>query len=73
MLRAIRDLAMSDGVPFTTAAASPSRTDFTWDIPENQILRQVVHELSGWGFAAPTRRRLAMLDSALAEVFPGPP
>src|SRR5262249_49771966 len=25
-------------------------TDLTWDIEENQILRQVAHLLSGWGF-----------------------
>jgi 5-methylcytosine-specific restriction enzyme subunit McrC len=25
-------------------------TEFTWDIPENQIIRQVAHMLSGWMF-----------------------
>jgi 5-methylcytosine-specific restriction enzyme subunit McrC len=42
--------------------------DFTWDIPENQIVRQVVHLLSGWAFRSETTRRLRQLDSELSEV-----
>jgi 5-methylcytosine-specific restriction enzyme subunit McrC len=45
-------------------------TDFTWDIEENQILRQVAHLLSGWGFDPALRLRLSRLDNALAEVSP---
>ncbi len=44
--------------------------DFTWDIEENQILRQVAHLLSGWGFDPALRLRLSRLDNALAEVRP---
>lgn len=44
--------------------------DFTWDIPENQVIRQVVHELSGWPFSSKLRQRLASLDSELAEISP---
>lgn len=45
-------------------------TELTWDIPENQIVRQVVHLLAGWGFRPRTRLRLAQLDGALSEVTP---
>jgi 5-methylcytosine-specific restriction enzyme subunit McrC len=43
-------------------------SDFTWDIPENQILRQVAHLLGGWDFRRDTRHRLNRLDTMLAEV-----
>lgn len=45
--------------------------DFAWDVPENQVLRQVVRLLGTWRFPAPLRRRLAILDGALAEITPG--
>jgi 5-methylcytosine-specific restriction enzyme subunit McrC len=44
--------------------------EFTWDIEENQIIRQVAHLLSGWGFYPQLRLRLRRLDTALAEVQP---
>jgi 5-methylcytosine-specific restriction enzyme subunit McrC len=44
--------------------------DFTWDIEENQVLRQVAHLLSGWNFDADLRLRLSRLDRALTEVMP---
>jgi len=45
--------------------------DLTWDVPENQVLRQVARLLSGWDFTVPTRLRLARLDAQLAEVQTG--
>jgi 5-methylcytosine-specific restriction enzyme subunit McrC len=45
-------------------------SDFTWDIEENQVVRQVAHLLSGWGLHAQLRLRLSHLDTALAEVRP---
>lgn len=45
-------------------------SEFTWDIEENQIIRQVAHLLSGWGFHNTLRLRLSRLDSALAEITP---
>jgi len=45
-------------------------TEFTWDIEENQIVRQVAHLLNGWGFHPQLRLRLSHLDTALAEVRP---
>ncbi len=44
--------------------------DLSWDIPENQILRQVAHLLSGWGFQRRVRLRLAQLDGLFVEVTP---
>jgi 5-methylcytosine-specific restriction enzyme subunit McrC len=44
--------------------------DFTWDIPENQVIRQVAHLLGRWDFAAELRLRLAQIDAALAEITP---
>jgi len=44
--------------------------EFTWDIEENQIIRQVVHLLSGWGFHTELRLRLSRLDTALTEIQP---
>jgi 5-methylcytosine-specific restriction enzyme subunit McrC len=45
-------------------------SDFTWDIPENQILRQVAHLLTGWRFRRELRLRLGRIDAALADVTP---
>lgn len=42
--------------------------EFTWDIPENQVIRQVVHSLSGWRFRHELRLRLARIDAELGEV-----
>jgi len=44
--------------------------EFSWDIPENQIIRQVLHLLGGWGFERELRLRLYGLDAALSEVAP---
>jgi 5-methylcytosine-specific restriction enzyme subunit McrC len=44
--------------------------EFTWDIPENQIIRQVIHLLSGWGFERELQRRLYGLDASLSEITP---
>jgi 5-methylcytosine-specific restriction enzyme subunit McrC len=44
--------------------------NFTWDIPENQIVRQVAHLLSGWGFRPQLRVRLGRIDGALADLTP---
>jgi 5-methylcytosine-specific restriction enzyme subunit McrC len=45
-------------------------SEFTWDVPENQILRQVVYLLSGWNFQPELQLRLRQLDVALSEVQP---
>lgn len=45
-------------------------SEFTWDIPENQVLRQVAHLLSGWDFSERLKLRLVKIDSALTEVTP---
>jgi 5-methylcytosine-specific restriction enzyme subunit McrC len=42
--------------------------EFSWDVPENQIVRQVLHLLGGWGFGGQLRLRLRGLDAALFEV-----
>ena len=44
--------------------------DFTWDVEENQIIRQVLHLLTGWGFHLGLRLRLSQLDSMLSEITP---
>jgi len=45
-------------------------TEFSWDIPENQIIRQVTYLLGGWELRWNLRRRLHRLDGALAEIKP---
>jgi 5-methylcytosine-specific restriction enzyme subunit McrC len=42
----------------------------TLDIPENQILRQTVHLLVGWGFRPTLQIRLHQLDLAMGEIAP---
>jgi 5-methylcytosine-specific restriction enzyme subunit McrC len=44
--------------------------EFSWDIPENQIIRQVTYLLRGWELRRDLRRRLHRLDGALAEITP---
>lgn len=46
-------------------------TDYSWDVAENQVLRQVVQLLAGWRLPARLRRRLQALDAAMAEITPG--
>jgi 5-methylcytosine-specific restriction enzyme subunit McrC len=45
-------------------------SEFSWDVPENQVLRQVVQLLAGWDFTPELRVRLSRLDSILDEVTP---
>lgn len=42
--------------------------DLTWDVPENQVIRQAVHMLAGWGFRQRARLQLSHLDAMLSEV-----
>jgi len=42
--------------------------ELTWDIPENQIIRQVIHALSGWDFDRSLHSRLHAADISLAEI-----
>lgn len=42
--------------------------DLTWDVPENQVIRQVVHMLAAWGFRQKAQLQLAHLDAMLSEV-----
>ncbi len=44
--------------------------ELTWDVPENQVIRQVIHLLSVWDFTSDLRNRLAQLDATLHEVSP---
>jgi 5-methylcytosine-specific restriction enzyme subunit McrC len=44
--------------------------DFSWDVPEYWVLRQVVRLLAGWGFSPRLGQRLWVLDAALGEVTP---
>jgi 5-methylcytosine-specific restriction enzyme subunit McrC len=46
--------------------------EFTWDIPENQIVRYVVNVLSGWDFSRELRLRLSRIDAILSEVTLSP-
>jgi 5-methylcytosine-specific restriction enzyme subunit McrC len=45
-------------------------TEFSWDIEENQVIRQVAHALGGWQFGRGLRDRLAAIDRELTEVTP---
>jgi 5-methylcytosine-specific restriction enzyme subunit McrC len=44
--------------------------ELTWDVPENQAIRQVAHLLSRWDFAPRVRRRLSQIDAELGEITP---
>jgi 5-methylcytosine-specific restriction enzyme subunit McrC len=44
--------------------------ELTWDVPENQVVRQVVHLLGGWVERPELRLRLRRIDATLAEVMP---
>jgi 5-methylcytosine-specific restriction enzyme subunit McrC len=44
--------------------------ELTWDVPENQIVRQVAHLLSRWDFAPRVRQRLSQIDAELGEITP---
>jgi len=43
-------------------------TEYTWDIPENQAIRQVTNHLAGWGFGSSLSKRLRELDSQLSPI-----
>lgn len=45
-------------------------TELTWDIPENQIVRQVAHMTAGWVTGRPLRDELRRIDRTLGEVTP---
>ncbi len=44
--------------------------EFTWDVPENQILRQVAHLVAGWVRKPELRMRLRRIDRLMGEVAP---
>ena len=46
-------------------------TEFSWDVPENQVIRQVVVKLAGWGFSSRLTGRLISLDRQMEDVHPG--
>lgn len=43
-------------------------TEFSWDVPENQVIRQVVRKLAGWGFSRKLTVELLALDRQLEDV-----
>ncbi|MBA2276212.1 MAG: hypothetical protein H0W06_00485, partial [Chloroflexia bacterium] len=45
--------------------------EYSWDVPENRVLRQVARLLAGWGLSACLRHRLLRLAAALEEISPG--
>lgn len=46
-------------------------SEFSWDIPENQVIRQVIRKLIGWGFSGRLTARLISLDRQMESVRPG--
>jgi 5-methylcytosine-specific restriction enzyme subunit McrC len=45
--------------------------ELSWDIPENQVVRQVAYQMAGWSFRPELRSRLTQIESVLAaEVSP---
>jgi 5-methylcytosine-specific restriction enzyme subunit McrC len=45
-------------------------TTYSWDLPENQVIRQVARQLSGWGFSPKLTGRFIALDHQMDEVSP---
>lgn len=43
-------------------------SELSWDVPENQIILQVVRMLAGWGFRRGTTNRLRAVETAMADV-----
>ncbi len=43
-------------------------TEYSWDIPENQVIRQVVHTLARWGFSTRLTDRLIALDRQMEDI-----
>jgi 5-methylcytosine-specific restriction enzyme subunit McrC len=47
-------------------------SEFTWDVPENRVIRQTVFAMSRLVHRNNLQRRLAMLDRSLGEIDPTP-
>jgi 5-methylcytosine-specific restriction enzyme subunit McrC len=45
-------------------------TTYSWDLPENQVIRQVARLLAGWGFSPRLTGRFVALDHQMDEVSP---
>jgi 5-methylcytosine-specific restriction enzyme subunit McrC len=45
-------------------------TTYSWDLPENQVIRQVVRQLAGWGLTRKLTARLIALDHQMDEISP---
>ena len=45
-------------------------TTYSWDLPENQVIRQVARLLSGWGLSPRLTGRFVALDHQMDEVSP---
>jgi 5-methylcytosine-specific restriction enzyme subunit McrC len=43
-------------------------TTYSWDLPENQVIRQVARQLSGWGLSSKLTGRFIALDHQMDEV-----
>jgi 5-methylcytosine-specific restriction enzyme subunit McrC len=43
-------------------------SELTWDVLDNQVLRRVAHDLSGWPFSTNLQTRLQQLDRRMDEV-----
>ena len=43
-------------------------SELTWDVLDNQVLRRVAHDLSGWPFPTSLQTRLQQLDRRMDEV-----
>lgn len=48
-------------------------SEFTWDVPENQVVRYVTRLLAGWDFSPRLRLRLSQLDADLDGITPTAP
>lgn len=46
-------------------------TEFSWDVAENQVIRQVIRTLVGWRFSRRLTNRLISLDRQMEDVQPG--
>lgn len=45
-------------------------TTYSWDLPENQVIRQVCRQLAGWGFSSRLSSRFIALDHQMDEISP---
>ena len=45
--------------------------DYSWDVPENQVVRQVVRLLAGWRLLPQLSQRFRRIDALMEEVTPG--